>query len=476
MKPFLDNDFLLETKTAKTLYHDYAKDAPIYDYHCHLSPKEISENKQYKNLTELWLGGDHYKWRVMRSNGISEDFITGDADDYDKFMAFAKSMPYAIGNPVYHWTHLELKRYFGIDDLLNEKTGPMIWEKANKMLQQEDFFAKGLITRSNVEMICTTDDPVDDLTYHKALAMDKSFVTSVLPTFRPDKAINVNLPTFNPWIDQLSQVVGYKIDSLSTLLKALEARIDYFHSLGCRLSDHALDTVEYSSQMIDGYIDFTDGEAVFQKARQEEAISNDEIVAYKSIIMQFLGKQYSKHKWVMQLHIGALRNNNKRMLKQIGPDTGFDSIHDSTFAPQLSALLDDLDTSNELPKTILYVLNPRDNYVIATMIGNFQDGSAPGKIQFGSAWWFCDQKEGMLQQMKALSNLGLLSRFVGMLTDSRSFLSYTRHEYFRRILCNLIGNWVENGEYPHDIEFLGSLVQDICINNARGYFGLSTKN
>lgn len=472
MKTFLDDDFLLKNDTAKTLYHAYAKDAPIIDYHCHLSPREIAEDKTYKNITELWLGGDHYKWRIMRSNGVTEDFITGTQDDYAKFMAFATSLPYAIGNPMYHWTHLELKRYFGIDLLLNEKTAPEIWEKTNAMLKQDGFSAQGLISRSNVEVICTTDDPIDDLEHHKALAVNPAFPTAVLPAFRPDKGINIDLPAFKPWITALSEVVGFSIDSLSGLLKALEARIDYFHETGCRLSDHALDTVQYASRMSDGTLDITAAEAVFKKAMNNDVLTEADVTAYKSVLLPFLGRQYAKRNWVMQIHIGALRNNSKRMLQQLGPDTGFDSIHDSTFAPALSALMDDLDSTDELPKTILYGLNPRDNYVIATMIGNFQGGGIPGKIQFGSAWWFCDQKEGMLDQMTALANLGLLSRFVGMLTDSRSFLSYTRHEYFRRILCSLVGTWVEEGEYPNDIEFLGKVVQDICINNARKYFQL----
>lgn len=467
MKAFLDDDFLLQSDTAKTLYHNYAEEAPIYDYHCHLSPKEIADNKSYKNLTELWLGGDHYKWRVMRSNGVTEDYITGEQDDYDKFLKFAESLPYAIGNPMYHWTHLELKRYFGIDKLLNPSTAKEIWDEANAKLKTEAFTARGLITSSGVEVICTTDDPIDNLEYHMALAEDQSFTTKVKPTFRPDKGININLPTFKPWLKELSHVSGMEISTLGTLLKALEGRIDHFHQVGCRLSDHALDVVQYSSQNIDN---LSVASAIFTKALNDHPLTDEEIVDYKSALMNFLGKQYAKRGWVMQLHIGALRNNSKRRLEQLGPDTGFDSIEDSTFASQLSALMDDLDQTDELPRTILYVLNPRDNYVIGTMIGNFQGGGIPGKVQFGSAWWFCDQKEGMIDQMAALSNLGLISRFVGMLTDSRSFLSYTRHEYFRRILCNLLGDWVENGEYPDDMDFLGQIVEDICINNARAYF------
>jgi glucuronate isomerase len=473
MRTFLDDNFLLKNETAIKLYHDYAKDAPIYDYHCHLSAQEIAEDKRYDSITDVWLGGDHYKWRVMRSNGVPEELITGsDTDDYTKFLEFAKAVPYTIGNPMYHWTHLELKRYFGIDDCLSESNAKEIYEKTNEILKGADFSARGLIKSSKVEAICTTDDPIDSLEYHIQLAEDDTFETIVLPTFRPDKGINIHLETFKPWLASLAEVVGYPIDSLTTLLRALEQRIDFFHQVGCRLSDHALDVVQYQSQVVDGLLDYSIAESVFNKAISDEALTESEITAYKSILMQFLGKQYAKREWVMQIHIGALRNNSKRMYNSIGADTGFDSINDTVFAEPLSNLLDDLDSTDELPKTILYVLNPRDNYVIGTMIGNFQGGGIPGKIQFGSGWWFCDQKEGMIDQMKSLSSLGLLSRFVGMLTDSRSFLSYTRHEYFRRILCNLIGEWVEDGEYPNDIEFLGQVVEDICINNARNYFKL----
>lgn len=464
MKPFMDKDFLLSNETAKTLYHDYAKEMPIFDYHCHLSPKEIAEDKQYKNITEIWLGGDHYKWRAMRSNGVTEDYITGNQNDRDKFEKFAETVPYAVGNPLYHWTHLELKRYFGIEENLSPKTAQKIWDECNRLLSTEAFTAKSLIKNSNVKALCTTDDPCDDLEYHKIIAADKEFDVKVLPTFRPDKAFNIDRDTFVPFISTLSEVVGYEINSVELLVKALYERIEYFHEVGCRLSDHALDTVQYQSP------DKVVAEAVFVKGLQSMPMTYEEIAIYKGTILNALGKAYAAHGWVMQIHIGALRNNSKRMYKSIGVDTGFDSIHDETFAAELSLFLDDLDTTDELPKTILYVLNPRDNYVIGTMLGNFQGGGIPGKIQFGSGWWFCDQKDGMIDQMKALSNLGLLSRFVGMLTDSRSFLSYTRHEYFRRILCNLIGEWVENGEYPNDIEFLGQVVQDICYNNVVNYF------
>lgn len=466
MKAFMDQDFLLENDTAKVLYHEYAKDMPIFDYHCHLPAQEIAENKQYENMTELWLGGDHYKWRGMRSNGVTEDYVTGDQPDVDKFMKYAELVPYTIGNPLYHWTHLELKRYFDVEETLSSKTAEAVWTKCNALLGQDDFRAKALITRSNVKAICTTDDPVDDLAYHKEIAGDISFETKVLPTYRPDKAYNIDKPTFIPYIAQLSEVIGYEIDSAETLMKALLERMAYFHEAGCRLSDHGIDVVQYASPNVKV------ANEVFQKGLKGEKLTYEEVAVFKGTILNAVGKGYAKYGWVMQIHIGALRNNSRRMYESIGADTGFDSVHDETFAAELSLFLDDLDSTDELPKTILYVLNPRDNYVIGTMIGNFQGGGIPGKIQFGSGWWFCDQKEGMIDQMKALSSLGLLSRFVGMLTDSRSFLSYTRHEYFRRILCNLIGEWVENGEYPNDVEFLGQVVQDICYNNAVEYFGI----
>lgn len=474
MKTFMDQDFLLKTETAKVLYHDIASKQPIYDYHCHLSPQEIAEDKSYKNLTQIWLGGDHYKWRVMRSNGVSESLITGDGEDYDKFLEFAKTLPYTIGNPMYHWTHLELKRYFGIEELLNEKTASKIWNKCNVMLNSGEFSARKLIEKSKVEVICTTDDPIDLLNFHKVIAEDDSFKTKVLPTFRPDKGINIDLETFIPWINKLEDIVCYKITSIDDLFCALEERIDYFHTCGCRLSDHALDTVDYKRLKTNDTKEGIKAKLtnILVSALNGNDLTKEDITYYKSALIQFLGKEYAKREWVMQIHIGALRNNSPRMYKNIGPDTGFDSINDTVFAQSLSELLGDLDQEDLLPKTILYVLNPRDNYVIGTMIGNFQGGGIRGKIQFGSGWWFCDQKEGMIDQMKTLSNLGLLSCFVGMLTDSRSFLSYTRHEYFRRILCNMIGEWVEDGEYPNDMDMLSNIVEDICINNARNYFKL----
>lgn len=466
MKKFMDENFLLSNEVAVKLFHDYSKGMPIIDYHCHLNPKEIYENKRFKNITEVWLYGDHYKWRAMRSNGIDENTITGDASDYEKFIAWAKTLQSAIGNPLYHWTHLELQRFFGIYEPLTEKTAPQIWEKANKILSGEDFSARELIKKSNVESICTTDDPVDSLEYHIKLKEDESFNVKILPTFRPDKGIEINRETFLPWIKKLEEVSGEKLENYETFLKVFEQRVEFFHSVGCRISDHALDTVVYA--------DATKEEAseVFKKALNGEVITLEEEKKYKTYTLTSIAKVYHRLGWAMQLHIGALRNNNTGMYNKLGADTGFDSINDEIVAIPLSRLLDSLNKENSLPKTILYTLNPKDNYVLGTMLGNFQGDGVPGKIQFGSAWWFNDSIDGMVQQMKALGNLGLLSRFVGMLTDSRSFLSYPRHEYFRRIVCNLIGEWVENGEVPYDIELLGEIVQNISYKNAKEYFKL----
>lgn len=403
---FITDDFMLKNNTAKELY-EAVKDLPIIDYHCHLSPKMIADNYQFKNAYELFLGGDHYKWRQMRTFGVDEEYITGEADDFEKFKAFAKVMPYLIGNPLFHWTHLELKRYFDIDEILSEDTAKEIWDTCNKMLATEEFSVQSLIKKSNVEVICTTDAPYDTLEYHRQL---KDFDTKVLPAFRPD---------------------------LGEIKNDIPERLDFFHENGCRLSDHAIDTM------------------------------NNDIIEK----ITYLGEEYAKRGWTMQLHIGALRNNNSRMFKKLGPDTGFDSINDFEIAEGLSRILDSLDQKNLLPKTILYCLNPKDNYVIGTMLGNFQQGPTRGKIQFGSGWWFCDQRDGMEEQMKALSNLGMLSCFVGMLTDSRSFVSYTRHEYFRRILCNLIGKWVEDGEYPKEMNRLTEIAKNVCYYNAKNYFG-----
>ena len=466
MKPFMDENFLLTNKTAETLYHDYAKDMPIFDYHCHLNPQEIAENKQYRNITEVWLGGDHYKWRALRSNGIDERYITGDAPDKEKFMKWAETMPQCLGNPLFHWTHLELKAYFGINQVLSPATAEEIWEKCNTLLAKDEFRARGLIERSNVKVICTTDDPVDSLEHHIALATDTSFTTKVLPAFRPDKSFNIEKPGFADWVAKLSQVSGTKIKGLESLKTALKQRVEFFHQVGCRVSDHALDPIVFAAG--------TDvqADAILQKALTGQSLSDNEVALYKTNILLFLGRQYARLGWTLQLHMGTIRNNNSRMLKLLGPDTGFDATADYTIAESLSKFLDALNSTDELPKTILYSLNSRDNEILGTIIGCFQGSGIPGKMQFGSGWWFNDQKDGMIKQLTTLANLGLLSRFVGMLTDSRSFLSYTRHEYFRRILCNLIGEWVEAGEFPNDITLLGSIVQNICFNNANNYFGI----
>ncbi|TCT13829.1 D-glucuronate isomerase [Natranaerovirga pectinivora] len=467
MKLFMCENFLLNNKTAEELYHKYAKEMPLIDYHCHISPKEIAENKTYENITDIWLGGDHYKWRAMRALGIDESYITGDKPAKEKFMMWAKTMPYTIGNPLYHWTHLELKRFFGIDKILSPETAEEIWEEANKKLQSGELNVRNLIKMSNVTAICTTDDPVDSLEWHKKIKEDSTFDVSVTPTFRPDKAVNIELDWFVDWMNKLSDVVGKPLKDLNDLENALLERIEYFNKLGCFISDHALDIVVYEEAT------FEEANAIFKKGLKREPLTELEIKKYKGYMMVFFGRAYAKFGWAMQIHIGALRNNSARMLRELGPDTGFDSVNDATFAVDLSRLLNKLDDTNELPKTILYCLNPRDNELLATMAGNFQGGGIPGKIQFGSGWWFNDQKDGMERQMEALAQLGVLSTFIGMLTDSRSFLSYTRHEYFRRVLCNKLGTLVENGEYPANFEVLGKVVQDICYNNALNYFGLN---
>ena len=448
---FINESFMLKTETAKKLY-DMVKDLPIIDYHCHLSPKMIAENYKFKNAYDLFLGGDHYKWRQMRTNGIDEKYITGDADDYEKFRAFAGAMPYLIANPLYHWTHLELKRYFDIDEPLSEKTCDMVWEKVNACLAKDEFTAQNLILRSNVEVICTTDDPIDTLEYHEALA---SFPTKILPTFRPDKAVEIGKETFIPYIE----AVGVK--TYAELEQWIRDRIAYFNARGCRLSDHGLEYVPFS---------IGDPAAAFEKRMAGKELTTDEIDAFKTALMKACAEEYSKYGWTMQLHIGALRNNNRKMYEALGADVGFDSINDLCIAEKLSAFMNNLEYDDCLPKTILYTLNPKDNYVLGTMLGNFQKAPTPGKIQFGSGWWFNDQRDGMEAQMCALANLGTISRFVGMLTDSRSFVSYPRHEYFRRIMCNLIGKWVEDGEYPEDYDMLAKIVKGIAYENAKSYF------
>ncbi len=464
MKSFMDESFLLTNPTAEKLYHTYAKEMPIFDYHCHLSPQEIAENKTYRNVTEIWLGGDHYKWRAMRANGVDEKYVTGEASDKDKFMKWAETAPACIGNPLYHWTHLELRRYFGIDALLSPETAEEIWEECNRLLQKDEFRARALIARSNVKGLCTTDDPVDSLQYHQALSEDRDFPVKVYPAFRPDKSFNIDQPGFVEWVTKLETIIGGKIQTFADFKEALQQRIEFFHSMGCRLSDHALDPIVYREG--------TDQDAhkVLQKALRKEVLSKEETEIFKTQVMLFLGRAYAKRGWVMQLHLSSIRNNSARMHRILGPDTGFDSMDDRAYGRALVAFLSKLDETNHVPKTILYSLNPTDNDLLATIAGSFQGGGVPGKMQLGSGWWFNDQKDGMIRQMVALANIGLLSQFVGMLTDSRSFLSYTRHEYFRRILCDLLGTWVENGEAPNDLELIGGMVQNICFNNARDYF------
>ena len=447
----ISDTFMLKNKPAKKLYA-MVKDLPIIDYHCHLSPKMIAENYKFRNAYDLFLGGDHYKWRQMRTNGVDEEYITGSADEYEKFLAFARTLPMLIGNPIYHWTHLELKRYFGIDEPLTEKNAKEVWDKCNACLMRDDYRAKELILRSNVEVICTTDDPADTLEYHAQL---KDFSVKVLPTFRPDKAVEIGKDTFIPYIESIG------VKTYGELVKWIKERINYFDSFGCRLSDHGLE-----------YVPFAEGDpaAAFEKRMSGGTLTACEMDSFKTAIIKVCAEEYNRLGWAMQVHIGALRNNNRRMFEKLGPDTGFDSINDLCVAENLSALLNSLEYENALPKTILYTLNPKDNYVIGTMIGNFQKAPTAGRIQFGSGWWFNDQRDGMEAQMQALANLGMISRFVGMLTDSRSFVSYPRHEYFRRILCNLIGKWVDEGEYPEDYEALGKIVRGIAYENAKNYF------
>lgn len=470
MKTFINDNFMLQNKTAVRLYHDYAKNMPIFDYHCHLNPQEIADNKSYKNITEIWLGGDHYKWRALRSNGIDEKYITGDASDREKFNKWAETMPYCIGNPLYHWTHLELKRYFGIDELLSPETAESIWNKCNEMLQSDDFTARSLIKNSNVKALCTTDDPVDSLEHHIALAGSSEFDVAVLPSFRPDKGINIDKKNFTGWISKLENASSVEINTFEDLKKALRQRIEFFHQAGCRLSDHALEPPVYVEA------DDSEISSILQKALSREPLSSEEIKKYKTQVMIFLGSEYSRLGWVMQIHIGTIRNNNIRMMNLLGPDTGFDAIGDYLYASSLSNFLDKLEQTRELPRTILYCLNPRDNEVLGAIIGCFQGSEVPGKIQMGSGWWFNDQKDGMIKQMTALANVGLLRRFIGMLTDSRSFLSYTRHEYFRRILCNLLGTWAEDGEVPDNVDLLGQAVQEISFINAQKYFNIDALN
>jgi len=462
MKPFLDKNFLLQTDTAETLYHNYVKDLPIIDYHNHLSPEEVATDKEYRSITEVWLQGDHYKWRAMRANGINEKYTTGDATDKEKFMQWASTVPNTLRNPLYHWTHLELQRYFGITELLSSTNAEDIYDECNRQLKNKTHHAQGLLSQMKVEVICTTDEPADSLEHHMAYATkDKSM--ALLPTFRPDKYLVANADSFKDAIRKLEIVQGADINTYDDLLDALKSRIDFFHENGCRLSDHGLSHLYKSKSS-------HDLDSIVTKAKNGEGVSDDEQAYFAERIMTELAKVYTEKGWTMQLHLGAIRNNNSRLLNQVGADVGCDSIGDYAHAETLSHFLNGLDKESKLPKTILYNLNPRDNELFATMAGNFNDGKTAGKVQWGSAWWFLDQKDGMEQQINALSNMGLLGQFVGMLTDSRSFLSFPRHEYFRRILCNLIGNDVVNGELPNDEELLGQFVSNICYHNAQKYF------
>ncbi len=466
MKPFLDKDFLLDNDTAQWLYHEIASQMPIIDYHCHLIPEQIAADIKFENLTQIWLAGDHYKWRAMRANGVDEKYCTGDASDREKFLKWAATVPDTLRNPLYHWTHLELQRYFGIDDLLHPGTADKIYKEANQMLATDDFRVRNLIRKMNVEVICTTDDPVDSLEHHQKIKED-GFETRVLPAWRADKALNVEEPQlYNSYLEKLETASGISISTFMDLLTALHNRHDFFHEMGCRISDHGIESF-YAEEF-----DHLEVERIFLKLRAGRQANPQEIIQFKSALLFELAVMDHEKEWAQQFHVGAIRNNNSRRFHELGPDTGFDSIGDYDMARTMSRFLDKLDSQGQLAKTIVYNLNPVDNAMMVTMINNFNDGVIPGKMQFGSGWWFMDQKYGMIDQMNTLSSLGLLSRFVGMLTDSRSFLSYPRHEYFRRILCNLIGTDVENGEIPHDREMIGAMVRNICYHNAKSYFGL----
>lgn len=469
MEQFMGKNFMLTNETARKLYFSYAADTPILDYHCHINPQEIYEDRRFENITQVWLGGDHYKWRLMRSCGVDERYITGDASDEEKFFKWAECLGRAIGNPLFHWSHLELQKYFGYHGVLNKNTAKEVWELCNQKLADPSLSVRSLIRQSNVTLICTTDDPVDSLEWHKKLAEDDTFEVQVLPAWRPDKAMNIEKPTYKEYLDTLAKVSGVAIHTFADLQKALSARMDFFASMGCSVSDHALEYVMYapaSEQEI---------EAIFAKRLSGGGVTREEELQFKTAFMLFVGREYAKRGWVMQLHYGCKRDNNTPMFDRLGADTGYDCINNYAPSSEMADYLNALNRTNALPKTIIYSLNPNDNQAIGTILGCFQDSTAAAKIQQGSAWWFNDHKTGMQDQMISLANLGNLSGFVGMLTDSRSFLSYTRHDYFRRILCNLFGTWVENGEYPDDEVMLGEIVKDICYNNAVRYFGFDLK-
>ena len=467
MKAFMDKDFLLETETARQLYHGFAKDMPIVDYHCHINPKEIAEDRKFENITQVWLGGDHYKWRLMRSCGVDEYYITGGASDYEKFCKWAACLGKAIGNPLFHWSHLELQRYFGYHGYLNAKTADEVWQLCNAKLQEDALSVRNIIRQSKVKFIGTTDDPIDSLEWHKMLAADESFDVVVAPSWRPDKAMNIEKPDFVSYLEKLAAAAGMtEINCFADVKEALSKRMDYFAAMGCKASDHALEYVMYCPASDE------EVEAIFAKRLAGEMVSKEEELKYKTAFMLFVGRKYHELDWAMQLHYGCKRDNNGLMFEKLGPDTGYDCINNYAPSAQTADFLNALVATDELPRTILYSLNPVDNAAIGTILGCFQDSTAVAKVQQGSAWWFNDHKKGMEEQLISLANLGNLSGFVGMLTDSRSFLSYTRHEYFRRILCNLIGNWVENGEFPADMDVLEEIVKGIAFNNAKAYFKL----
>lgn len=465
MTQFMDAEFLLSTDTAKKLYREYAERMPILDYHCHINPREIYEDRTFKNITQIWLGGDHYKWRLMRSNGVEEIYITGGASDREKFQKWAETLEMAIGNPLYHWSHLELQRYFGYEGVLNGDTAEEVWHLCNEKLSQPDMTTRNIIKRSNVKLLCTTDDPVDSLEWHKKIREDAAFEVQVLPTWRPDKAMHLEKEDYTNYMQNLSETSGVQIDSYASLLEALYKRMDWFAENGCCISDHGLEYVAYMTASE------KEIEAIFAKRMNGKQVSKEEKIKFKTAFMIDMGRAYHKRDWAMQLHYGVKRDNNQRVFQKLGPDAGIDCINNDAPSADLADYLNALAETDELPKTILYSLNPADNAAIGTIIGCFQDSSAIGKIQQGSAWWFNDHKTGMREQLQSLANLGVLGNFIGMLTDSRSFLSYTRHEYFRRILCDLIGGWVEGGEYPADDAVLEKIVKGISYNNAERYFG-----